>query len=216
MKQVIALSGYKGSGKDTAAAYLVENYGFQRIAFADVLKDLVSTQYNVPREDMDHPIRKEEPILHLPVIPTDPFTIAIQGRLASELSQGFWTPRALCILEGSVKRSVHSNYWVQRAIGPILSAQTGKFVITDMRYRSEADVLNMLIPGVEFWRINRYLNINTTDPSERDLDGFGGFTCHISNLGSIPDFEMALGQLMSHRMTPLQKRSYDAWGTYIP
>jgi hypothetical protein len=37
---LIGLNGYAGAGKDTAAAYLVENHGFTRLAFADKLKDL--------------------------------------------------------------------------------------------------------------------------------------------------------------------------------
>ena len=35
---IIGLTGYKGSGKDTAASHLVEKYGFTRVAFADKLK----------------------------------------------------------------------------------------------------------------------------------------------------------------------------------
>lgn len=37
--RLIALGGLAGSGKDTAASLLVENHGFERIAFADKLKE---------------------------------------------------------------------------------------------------------------------------------------------------------------------------------
>lgn len=36
---LIAFSGLKGSGKDTAAKVLIEEYGFTKIAFADALRD---------------------------------------------------------------------------------------------------------------------------------------------------------------------------------
>lgn len=198
MTQVVALSGWKRSGKDTVAAFL-STYGFKRVSFADALKDLVSQQYNVPRESLDHPNLKEQPITHLPVIPTDPFTVAIQQRLVNELSSGFWTPRALCILEGSVKRSVHSNYWVQKVIGDILTAgPEDKYVITDMRYKSEADVLRALIPDIQMWRINRFLDIETKDPSERDLDDYTRFDRVIPNMGTLSDLDITVNSILGH------------------
>jgi|ERR1044072_2131258 hypothetical protein len=37
---IIGLCGLAQAGKDTAAQHLIDNYGFQRLAFADKLKDL--------------------------------------------------------------------------------------------------------------------------------------------------------------------------------
>lgn len=37
---IIGLSGFAGSGKDTAAQYLVEDYGYKRIAFADPVREV--------------------------------------------------------------------------------------------------------------------------------------------------------------------------------
>jgi hypothetical protein len=38
---IIGLSGYARCGKDTVAEYLVDNYGFKRVAFADAIKDVL-------------------------------------------------------------------------------------------------------------------------------------------------------------------------------
>lgn len=38
---LIGMSGFARSGKDAAAEYLVENHGFTRIAFADILRDFL-------------------------------------------------------------------------------------------------------------------------------------------------------------------------------
>ena len=38
---IIGLSGYARSGKDTVAQVLVEKYGFQRIAFADKIREFL-------------------------------------------------------------------------------------------------------------------------------------------------------------------------------
>lgn len=167
---VLSLSAWKGSGKDTVADYLVAEYGFNRISFAAKLKDLVASTYNVPREFMDLPTHKEQPLLNLPAIPSDGFSEAIHTMLKAELSSGYWTPRALCILEGSIKRSVYSNFWVKEAINEIGDNPDKNYVITDMRYSTEADIINMFYPENKIIRISRFDSIATTDPSERDMD----------------------------------------------
>src|SRR5258708_6546586 len=40
---LIALVGFKGSGKDTAGRFLVENYGFRNFSFAESLKDALAS-----------------------------------------------------------------------------------------------------------------------------------------------------------------------------
>src|ERR1051326_4846414 len=49
---IVALTGYARSGKDTVGSILVEQHGFRRVAFGDVLKAVA--------EDMD-PILDMEP-----------------------------------------------------------------------------------------------------------------------------------------------------------
>lgn len=171
---VIALSGWKGSGKDTVAQHLVEKHGYKQLSFAAKLKDLVASTYGVPREDLDSPTRKEMPLVNYPAIPTDSFSEKVHLMLRDELHSGYWTPRALCILEGSIKRSVFPNYWVRNVVYDMMLDAEGKYVISDMRYKSEADTLKLLIPKeqLKLVRIHRYDEISTSDPSERDLDDY--------------------------------------------
>lgn len=169
---VLALSAWKTSGKDTVADYLASEYDFKKISFAAKLKDMVANQYSVPREFLDSPTHKEMPLLNFPVIPSDKSTAHLQEMLRTELQSGYWTPRALCILEGSVKRAVHSNYWVRAAISEIAQSSGGNFVITDMRYKTEADTIRMLYPETTIVRIDRYDSSPTQDPSERDMDDY--------------------------------------------
>jgi hypothetical protein len=64
MTMLIAFSGLKGSGKDTAAKVLIEEYGFTKIAFADPLREalytlnpLVPVEYKVCHEGHELNIR---------------------------------------------------------------------------------------------------------------------------------------------------------------
>jgi hypothetical protein len=168
---IIALSGWKGSGKDLAGNYLVNQFGYVRMAFADVLKDTVAAQYTVPRHWLDDPEKKELPLVLYPVQNTDSFVSNIHELLGTELKHGHWSGRALCILEGSIKRSVDPNYWVNKVIAQIMDTKGTNFVITDMRYQSELKLLRQQFgKDLITVRINRFETVNSTDASERDLD----------------------------------------------
>lgn len=221
--KVVAISGWKRSGKDTAAAYLVSN-GFTRAAFADALKDMVAAEYGINRSHCDDPEFKEAPIMTMPVIPKDAFTLAIAnllfkefrtagghpamepyidpsgaflGVMGRDVAQLYWTPRALCILKGSVNRAVDSAFWVGRTIHniedqmhptPQRNPDIGDtFVISDLRYRSEVEQLRQAFgKDLVTVRINRFQDVNSTDPSERDLDGYK-FDLTIENVGTLDE-----------------------------
>jgi hypothetical protein len=199
---VIALSGWKKSGKDFMAEFLVKEYGFQRHAFADTLKEMTAEQYGVPLADMYDQNKKEMPLHQYPVDPRDDFSLMIAKFMVREFktedgaspvsaTRGleptpqvwgvvdgrdtpqklFWTPRALLILEGSCKRSVTTNYWVERTIAKMSSGSA--YVIPDLRYRSEIDALRKVLgDSVICMRVERFATTDSVDPSERDLDGY--------------------------------------------
>lgn len=60
---LIALSGLAGSGKTTAANYLVRECGFARRPFAFQLKAMISAGFNIPGDVLDGPREgKEQPL----------------------------------------------------------------------------------------------------------------------------------------------------------
>jgi hypothetical protein len=82
--KVLAISGFKRSGKDTVADYLVKNKNFKRVAFADPLKDLCSSEYGVDRTHFDSVQYKEFPIYRLPVQPKDGFSRTVAEFMVKE------------------------------------------------------------------------------------------------------------------------------------
>ena len=200
---VVALSGWKGSGKDLVAEYLVDKYGFTRVAFADPLKDTVATQFSLDRKSIDNRFLKEAALLDLPVSPKDAYSRHLAGFLIGELVFGddtkptrqqinaynfglglndivsfmgefgqlYWTRRALCILEGSTKRTADPEYWIKQAV--LQMNQGGRYVISDARFINEAETLSRLLPNsLTTIRIDRFDTSASTDPSERDLDSY--------------------------------------------
>ncbi len=49
MSKIIAFAGLAGAGKDTATKFCID-HGYKRLAFGDVLKDVVSSLFSVSRE----------------------------------------------------------------------------------------------------------------------------------------------------------------------
>jgi hypothetical protein len=56
---IIGLLGAKGSGKDTLAAYLIDDYGFLRTSFAEELYRQVATTYGITVEHLSRRETKE-------------------------------------------------------------------------------------------------------------------------------------------------------------
>jgi hypothetical protein len=196
--KVIAISGFKSSGKDSAANYLVQNHGFQRVAFADPLKDMVSQLFGIDRSWLDDPTKKELPLKKYPAPATDGFTQMISNFMVREFRtlSGFqvdvkytrvnngtlqtfhnqWenlyhTPRSLAILLGSSMRAGASNFWVGQAINNIRANENRFYVISDLRYKSEMEQLKEAFgDDLVTIRINRFDSSPSNDPSERDLD----------------------------------------------
>jgi len=211
MSKVIALSGYKQSGKDTIANYLVQEFGYTRLGFADILKDMVAEQYDIQRSWLDDPAFKEKPLPHLPIVTADKFNEVIHNFMAGEFKVfkkedgdavefiKCWTPRALAILEGSVKRSVNSNYWVSRVVKQITANPNSRYVISDLRYRSEiAQLKKALGDQLLTCRVTRFDSVDSVDPSERDLDGVE-HDCGINNVGTLDDLYVTTEMILAGR-----------------
>lgn len=158
--KVIAISGWKRSGKDTAAEHLIKEYGFKRIAFADPLKDRVAEEFEIPRSHCDDPAFKEAPILHLPVLPKDAFSLTLSKFMAREFrSADGRTPMEL-VEDGSggvlglmSYRSVFGApdatqvYWTPRALC-ILKGSSNRTVRSDYWVKAAIDkAKNMAKPN---------------------------------------------------------------------
>lgn len=164
MTRIIALSGYAQSGKDTVAKCLRED-GWERIAFADALREAVYTL---------NPIVFQTPGLG---------TVRIQDIVDNKSWDYAKTTepevrRLLQAMGTEVGRALlGDDVWVEIALRKI--TEGGKYVITDCRFPNEAAAVRRL--GGEVWRIQRpgYEPVNA-HPSETALDGYE-FDTVISN-----------------------------------
>lgn len=171
--RVVALSGWRGTGKSTVAKYLVQQHHYTCMGLADKLKKDVQAKYDLIWSDLHTQTGKARLLKQYPLSQSELGTLGIDNLVREELSRGFWTPRALMIFEAAIARTVYQNYWVNHLINSIHLTSTGEaVVIDDLRYKFEMSRLREHF-GEQLItiRLNRFESIDTQDPSEHDLDG---------------------------------------------
>jgi len=172
---IIGLSGYAQSGKDTVAKFLVENHGFERIAFADKIKDLLYEMSPVVNFDLDgggYDLRYAVDTYGWDAAKQEPEV----RRLLQDLGVG-------------ARKVFGDNHWVVEATKFL--DRDKNYVITDVRFQNEADWIKSVFSGV-IWRVER-IGIDAVNDhvSEHDLDNWE-FDAYIHNNTSLEDLEFAV------------------------
>lgn len=200
-KTIIALSGWKQSGKDTAADYIINKYGFIKLSIADALKHNTSVQYAIPLEYFYDNELKE---CKLEKMPASDVSIYKYKEIlhVDERGHYYWTPRALLIHEGSCKREVDQDYWVRTLFTHMFAAeQTGHelFTIADLRFTNEIEAFKKHYPEYKLItvRINRFDSPPNEDPTERDLDNYN-FDYTIDNKQTEEEFKQSINTIMGY------------------
>lgn len=162
---IIGISGERGVGKTVAAKYLEKNYGFKRISFADELRTLAKQVFPFNELDLTDIKRKEAPYRAYD-----------------------WTPRDFLIHLGDFLRYFEPNVLINKAIQNM--KVDSKYVIDDMRYPNEADVLAGSAGGHKLLRIERYRHLNPygkplDHPSETALKDYKKFDYTINEVQNL-------------------------------
>jgi len=169
--------GYKAqSGKDTAADYLVKNYKFTRIAFADTLKESCRAVFGFN-----------------------------DSQLYGELKQTidpFWhkTPREYLQLIGDgFRKFIDPLIWI-KAIERKTQLIDGNIVIPDIRYINEINFIHSIGGlAVKIKRDHYELqDKQAAHASETELDNFNKWDYEIDNNGTKEDLYVNIDELLTH------------------
>jgi hypothetical protein len=126
-QQLIALVGFIGSGKDTAADYLVNFHEFRRDSFAATLKDAVAAVFGWDRELLEGRTKQAREWREQ----VDPWW-------AERLNMPELTPRLVLQLWGTevCRRSFHDDIWIA-SLESRLRNSKDSIVISDCRFPNE-------------------------------------------------------------------------------
>jgi len=128
---ILGLNGLKGSGKDTVAAYLIKEHGFERRAFADPLKKSIAALFDIPYHEIDK--MKNDPNVVVKVgIPSSPEF--------DELVNSKHTFRQFLQRYGTEShRDVFGeNFWADQTLPKDAFYRGRNIAITDCRFANEA------------------------------------------------------------------------------
>lgn len=127
---IIGICGFQSCGKDTAAKYLIDKYGFKKLSFASILKDIISIMFDWPRDKLEG--------------------LNCQDREWREKVDDWWsqalnmpglTPRFVMQYIGTdlFRKYFHQDFWVK-----VFERQLKKYsnvVVTDCRYENEINLI---------------------------------------------------------------------------
>jgi hypothetical protein len=140
---IIGICGLISSGKGTVADILVEEYGYTKVSFADKLKDGVAEVFGWDRQMLEGD--------------TD------EGRAWREQKDSFWSqetgrnisPRVVLQEFGTdcMRNGFDNNIWVSIVKKKIVENPATNYVIPDVRFENEANMIKSIYG--EVWRIRR-------------------------------------------------------------
>ena len=131
---LIGVCGEIGSGKDTVANILADNHGYQKIAFADKLKEACRVIFGFSNQQVYGTQEQKGTV--------DPFW-------------GF-SPRSALQRVGTnaIRNIIGDDVWVKSLYLTLMANDMqGKFVISDCRFFNEVDMIRSL--GGEIWCVER-------------------------------------------------------------
>ncbi|VBB17879.1 monophosphate kinase [Yasminevirus sp. GU-2018] len=162
---LIGVTGRKRSGKDTVGKYLIDNYDFVRVAYADALKEACKIVFGFSDAQ-------------------------VYGDDLKEVVDEYWghSPREVLQKVGTelfreelprVCKNISNDIWirsVERQIRNLQKQGHTRFVITDVRFPNELDFISKM-KGVS-WKVSRPSLLQNLDPkipvhaSEAMIDDF--------------------------------------------
>lgn len=165
---IIGLSGYARSGKDTVAGMLMGIHGFERVAFADTIRNILFAMDPLVMHG-DMPFRLQD---------------IIESKGWEDAKTEYPEIRRLLQDLGVGGRTlIEDDVWINAALSSF--SKEDKVVVTDVRFKNEAARIKNM--GGQIWRINR-INVGPANDhvSEIDLDDWS-FDGVITNNSDMPN-----------------------------
>jgi len=140
---IIGLVGFIGSGKDTAADYLVNFHGFRRDSFANGLKDAVAAVFGWDRTMLEGRTRQSRE-----------WREQVDNWWANRLDMPALTPRWILQNWGTevCRVGFHDDIWIASLENKLRQTQDN-IVISDVRFPNE--IKSIQNTGGQVFRINR-------------------------------------------------------------
>lgn len=189
---IIGLTGLKGSGKDTVAAYLIKQHGFERRAFADKGKKSVAATLQIPYHLID--AWKNDPSIYVSVVkyyetggPETLYTQSFRDYLKHDMTEGH--------------RDVYGeDFYIDYCLPLGHYYVNKKIVMTDARFDNEAKRVRYLDGHIVY--IDRP-GLDTQDQHRSEAGISAKYIDYsIINDGTISDLEERIELMLDFLLNP--------------
>jgi hypothetical protein len=184
---IIGLTGHARAGKDSVAAYLVEHYGFGRVAFADALREAALALDPIIAADYDRALLnlgRKTGVAGRRFGRLSEFVEAFGWEGAKEIGE----VRRTLQRYGVAIREMDPEFWIRTALAPM--AYMGRpVVVTDVRFPNEVDAVRNR--GGLLVRVRRPGATGNGHISEHAIDHIAA-DVDIANTGTLADLTAAV------------------------
>lgn len=175
---IIGLSGYASSGKDTVAEHLVNEHRFERVAFADPIREIL-----LAMNPIVHDVRLKE------LVDEYGWDLAKQRPEVRHYLQ---------VLGYSARVNIDQEVWIRAAFRKFSRDIYAKYVITDVRFINEAVAIKQL--NGKIWRIERPdVTAVNGHVSEWEMDAYK-FDEVLGNDGTLEELRFLVDTLVSKKL----------------
>jgi len=195
-QEVVGLIGVKGAGKDTGAAILIKFLGFRRVAFADALYRETADSFGVTVDFLGNRDTKETPLPELalrncttPGFIDTAFAVAGEKGIELDLDTPL-SPRWVLQRWGTEFRRIregHDSYWLDRVDEVIAANPDTNFVVTDVRFKNEANYITAVRKG-RLVRVRRPV-LEAREAQDRIIKGTAAHVSEVELLTHPTDLE---------------------------
>tara|TARA_B100000161_G_scaffold186844_1_gene135029 strand:+ start:157 stop:816 length:660 start_codon:yes stop_codon:yes gene_type:complete len=181
---IIGITGYKGSGKDTIADFLVNNHDFIKVAFADFIKNALKELFDWDDNSFNHDNKEKK----------DTYWGVTPRKMCQELGTEFL--RVHCkdfismkfnLPNGEPYQSTFHIKRINKEIIKLLKVNPNiNIVFSDVRFQDELDYIKKL--GGKIFRVSREdlkSNEFNNHVSEKNIENLNGIDYEINNNESI-------------------------------
>ncbi|ATZ80931.1 monophosphate kinase [Bodo saltans virus] len=133
LPKIIGITGRKFTGKDTLGNYLVDTYGYTRLAYADALKDAVKAIFDFDDEQL-YGNKKEDIDEYWGITPRQ-----VLQFVGTDLFRNH-----ICELLPTMGKDIWINVIKRKISNMTKRNQDAKFVITDIRFPNELQAIKDL------------------------------------------------------------------------
>jgi len=176
--EIIGITGYKNSGKDTLAEYFI-NKGYHKISFADSLKEACKAIFSFSDDQLHNQNFKEKEDIYWKHSPRE-----LLQKIGTELFRN--TLPKICT-------NIDKDIWIRSIERKILKLnienKITKFVIPDVRFENEAEFIRKNKGTIIF--INRNILNNDFHESENKINIIK-YDIKINNNNTISDLYAAI------------------------